>query len=543
MLTSANPCDSSRPLRATLQGKNTSSWALTGLLTRSQWETMSGAIQRELTGRPGYEGIQSALQMVDGNLAMYPDCLDLLLLRGQFLDSLGRDREATDAYIAVLSRDPKHRVALMNYGNQLCMAGSKAEALKVYIEAVGWHPGDPVSRVNLANMFLKLGQMENSRLHFEQALKIDPNNRHAHMGLSLVLPLLGEPEKGTMHRVASFQGQCILSLPYRGERPPVSVLVLISVTGLCVRFRDYLSDHVFKVHMVAAQFYDPRIPLPPHDLVLNAIGDVESDPVALAGAESLLRHTSAPVINQPEAVLTTGRCEIARRLAGIPGVVTAKTVTLTRDVLQSDALCTLLESQGLRYPLLLRTPGCHGGDHFLKADCSNDLPEVLKDLPGDELLVMQYLNGRGSDGQIRKYRVMMVDGRLYPLHLAISENWKIHYFSADMANNPTNRAEDAAFLNNMGGVLGTTAMAALKKIQKTLGLDYGGIDFGLNERGEVLVFEANATMAVIIPDSDSRWDYRRPATQRIYEAVADMLVERSSADRSVIASGVRREGN
>ena len=37
-------------------------------------------------------------------------------------------------------------------------------------------------------------------------------------------------------------------------------------------------------------------------------------------------------------------------------------------------------------------------------------------------------------------------------------------------------------------------------VQAVLGLDYAGIDFGLNPNGEILLFEANATMVVKHPD-------------------------------------------
>ena len=77
---------------------------------------------------------------------------------------------------------------------------------------------------------------------------------------------------------------------------------------------------------------------------------------------------------------------------------------------------------------------------------------------------------------------MMIDGQIYPLHVAISSHWKIHYFTAEMAGDHEHRAEDAAFLENMPGVLGPVAMKALGQIQSTLGLDYGGIDFGLNAK-------------------------------------------------------------
>ena len=124
---------------------------------------------------------------------------------------------------------------------------------------------------------------------------------------------------------------------------------------------------------------------------------------------------------------------------------------------------------------------------------------------------------------------MMVDGLLYPLHLAISQNWKIHYFSADMADRAEHRAEEAEFLADMPGVLGSKAMAALQQVQASLGLDYGGIDFGLNQDGEILLFEANATMVVEQPNVDPRWDYRRAAVERIHDAVRSMFLTSAAA--------------
>jgi len=47
-------------------------------------------------------------------------------------------------------------------------------------------------------------------------------------------------------------------------------------------------------------------------------------------------------------------------------------------------------------------------------------------------------------------------------------------------------------------------MEALAHIQATLGLDYAGIDFGLSDSGELLLFEANATMVVNPPEPDER---------------------------------------
>jgi len=124
---------------------------------------------------------------------------------------------------------------------------------------------------------------------------------------------------------------------------------------------------------------------------------------------------------------------------------------------------------------------------------------------------------------------MIVGDALFALHLAISSDWKVHYFSADMAERPEHRTEEAAFLADMRGVLGSRAVAALSAVKDRLGLDYGGIDFALDRAGNVVVFEANATMIVPPPPPDERWAYRRAPVERIHAAVRTMLHERAVA--------------
>jgi len=318
-------------------------------------------------------------------------------------------------------------------------------------------------------------------------------------------------------------------LPYRGERPPVSLLVLSGTAGGNVPIRHFLDDQIFQTSIIFVEYYDLTTPLPPHRLVFNAIGDPDMEGPALAAAQRVLALTTAPVINRPGTVAATGRSDNALRLSGIPGAVTPGAITLPRGLLAAADAGTTLARHGFEFPLLIRTPGFHMGRHFLRVETVAALPEALNALPGDELTVLRYLDARGADGKVRKYRVMMIDGGLYPLHAAISSQWKIHYFTAEMAENPEHRAEDAEFLENMPGVMGPRAMAALAEIQSRLGLDYAGIDFGLSADGEILIFEANATMVVNPPEPDEKWAYRRPAVERIHAAVRKMLMERSGA--------------
>ncbi len=343
------------------------------------------------------------------------------------------------------------------------------------------------------------------------------------------LTRLGEPQLAKVHQVKAFGQKALFPSSFRGDAEPIPVLLLVSSTGGNTPIEKLLDDRVFQVYVVVADFYDIKNPLPPHRLVINGIGDCDVAAPALHAAEALLALTTGPVLNHPTAVGATGRCANARRWQKVPGVITPVTITFPHALLAGPDGASTLAGYGFTFPLLLRTPGFHGGQHFVQAESAATLAKRLAELRGfggatAEVIAIEYLDARSADNWVRKYRVMMVGGKLYPLHLAISKQWKIHYFSADMRDHAEHRAEEAKFLADMAGVLGAHAMAALERLSATIGLDYGGIDFGLNRDGEILLFEANATMVVERPDRDPCWDYRRAAVELVQAAVRDLLL-------------------
>jgi aromatic-L-amino-acid/L-tryptophan decarboxylase len=478
---------------------------------------------------------ESRLQELEVQIPSDAAAIPLRFERACLLAEVGRTTEARDAYLDVISREPSHRTALNNLGTLLYETGHRTAARTAYAEAVARHPGDAMSHVNLANALAHAlpntqdegGGLAEAREHYEAALRLQPDHAEAHQGLALILAESGDEAGATRHRQMGFEGRPVVALPYRGDRPPVSLLLLAACEGGNIPMRHFLDDRVFQTYIVFVEFYNPATPLPSHRIVFNAIGDADLAAPALAAAQTLMALTTAPVINAPGTVAATGRSDNAQRLSGIPGVIMPGTVTLPRALLAGPNAAATLARHGFEFPLLIRTPGFHTGRHFLRVEAIAELPAALAELPGEHLTVIRYHDARGADGKVRKYRVMMIDSGLYPLHVAISSHWKIHYFTADMADRPEHRAEDAEFLENMAAVLGPRAMAALAEVQSRLGLDYAGIDFGLSASGEILFFEANATMVVNPPEPDEKWAYRRPAVERIYAAVRRMLTARA----------------
>jgi hypothetical protein len=478
---------------------------------------------------------RSRLSLIDRQIATsanmaLPLLVTLRAERAGILHDLGRTLEARSEYLQALELDPAHLPSLLELGHLLVATGNQRAARMVYEEAVRHHPADLTANVNLAAVLLELHEPEAARDLYTTLLERHPGLSQAHCGMYYALTRLGEVEAAEIHRREGFPQLFIKPLPYRGQSAPIPVLLLVSSNGGNMPIEKLLDDTVFQVYVLVTDFYDPHTPLPEHRLVVNGIGDADLAAEALAAAKAILARTTAPVLNSLEAVRATGRLENAARLAATPGLVTARTQLFPNAVLTAPNGAIELAVRGFRFPLLLRAPGFHMGEHFTWVEDAGQLSAAAAALPAAAgLLAMQYLDARGSDGLHRKYRVMMINGRLYPLHLAISAQWKIHYFSADMADRPDHRAEEARFLADMPTVLGAKAMRALTLLEQQLGLDYGGVDFGLSPTGDVLLFEANATMVVEQPAPDPRWDYRRAAVTRIHDAVRTMLLSRAEA--------------
>jgi hypothetical protein len=452
-----------------------------------------------------------------------PTDLDLKAERAGLLAALGQVGLAKAIYLELLTSDPTHFTALNNFGSLLYETDFRTAARTVFTQAVKHHPDQPMAHVNLANLLMYADDPDGAKSHYDAALALDPGNVFAHQRLSELLRDRGDLEGMRRHRRLGFGPAPVCHFPYMGGGKPIALLLLVSTPGADLGWKKLVDDAVFAPTTLVAEFHDPALPLPPHDLIFNTIGDADVSDADLQVAERLLRGSTAPRINAPEKVRATGRLANADRLGRLPGVRAPNMAVMTQGQLSGRDAVETLRAQGFGFPLLLRSPGFHTGRHFARVDASEDLARAVATLPGPDLLAIEYLDARGPDGHACKYRVMLIDGALYPLHMAMSHDWKVHYFTGAMSGNADFQMREARFLTNMGEALGEPAMAALRAIQASLGLDYAGVDFGLDSEGRLLLFEANAVMNIVVPDASPQWDYRRPAIHAAIAAARAMI--------------------
>jgi hypothetical protein len=278
-----------------------------------------------------------------------------------------------------------------------------------------------------------------------------------------------------------------------------------------------LIPEAFKYDRLKLRWQDLRHGLRPDlsrfDVVLNLVSDPDQHPKTLDAAGKLLRGYRGRVINRPEAVLRSTRDLVARRLAGIAGLRVPKVVRLRNP--KPGAASAAAGRAGLAFPLIVRLAGTHTGRivglvedrQALDAACSGR----------GEFILIEFVDFRSDDGLYRKYRLWSFGGATVFRHLAITDGWNIHVTDANsfMFDRPRLIEEEVRLMARTEGDLPDAVHAVFGNVRERLGLDYFGMDFGIDRQGQVVLFEANPTMSffplVVHPRFSFRDGLRAPA--------------------------------
>ncbi len=460
-------------------------------------------------------------------------------------------------------RPPRPKIPYVEYVYEVAantIVAGEADSVRSFLEKLlGGDPRHAQLLWRLADFASRQHNHQAALQIYQHAAMLAPENRELHMGIANAYEDMGDVEAArAVWSSAALRGVVRIHA-YTGTGEPLRLLTIASAVH-AIRYELLVDSSQILNTVLYTQTYNDQDPLPEHDAIFVAIGDVEADSAALEAAKHIIARTAGAVLNHPDQIARTGRREQAQRLRLIEGVRTSHIVSVSRHQLCVPDAAEFVHELGFEFPLLLRSPGFHNGHFFEPVDRPDQLAPVASRLPGEDVLLMSFEDTRSPDGMMRKYRMMCIDGVLYPIHLAISADWKVHYSSSLMRDSAAFRAEEAAYLCNPVTAIGSRAMQALESIAMVTALDYGGIDFGIDATGNVVVFEANTAMGIFMPDDDPRWDYRRervlsrprcrqehdrpPALLRIVDRYADLalVAVQKCTRRGVMVDHRRRIG-
>jgi hypothetical protein len=176
---------------------------------------------------------------------------------------------------------------------------------------------------------------------------------------------------------------------------------------------------------------------------------------------------------------------------------------------------------------LIRPIDSHAGKDLAKIDSLEELRAYLAATSQvDEFYLSAFIDYRNADGYFRKYRIVFVDGVAYPVHMAVSPRWMIHYYNAPMAQNAWMRDEEHVFMRDIGEVFGGLLAGGLRDIAQAIPLDYFGIDCSIASDGRVLLFEASTANIVHLRDPVDLYPYKAQYVPRIIRALERLFDQR-----------------
>ncbi|HTJ92090.1 MAG TPA: hypothetical protein VL424_03145 [Pararobbsia sp.] len=405
------------------------------------------------------------------------------------------------------------------------VAGEPQKAARARVIAQALTERNAPLLCDMATAYLNHAQIAQAEHWYRISLAIDPELAVAHQNLASVLRQQGKPDEADEHLKRAYSRQAVFVEPGREGAPRVLMLCAGSVGNIPIKHLMPDGRYTQIRYFVEYAKESELASVPKHDAVLNVIGDPDASASEHTHLDTLLASTRRRVLNAPAHVARTRRDRLARLLADIEGAVVPATRRIERTAGQS--LADAIEPQALPYPVIVRPAASHGGQGMLLANTRTELEtheaETHALASASVVYATAYHDYRSADGHFRKYRVIFVDREPYPYHLAISPQWLVHYFSADMLKAPEKLDEERRFLEDPQAVLGARAMRILREIGQRLALDYAGIDFSMLPGGDLLVFEANATMLVHPEAPTSPLAHKNGYVQAIVDAFGAMV--------------------
>lgn len=364
------------------------------------------------------------------------------------------------------------------------------------------------------------------------ALQEDPNDAFAMMDLNIVFQLAGEP-----HNALPFMKQALqLQQVYRLQETwgnPLKLLVILTEGVIMDNMPiEFLVEHA--PVQLDALYLGEGIPapseIPEHDLAIIGVCESDAKRPLLQGLQEVVERWPRPVLNHPRSIMQLSRETIGDVVAGIPNLQFARSVRLKRSQLTTswqgnvDHLPSRFkENNGW----IIRPVDSHAGQGLERFFTEDDLQNYLAKADQEEFFIAPFVDYQGVDGCYRKYRIALVDGQAFPVHMAISQRWMVHYLNADMLDNEHHRKEEEAFLSHFDDGFGDRHRGALASLYTRLGLDYVVIDCAETTDGDFLLFEADNGAVVHSMDPVDVFPYKLPAMERIFQAFHEMLFART----------------
>lgn len=356
----------------------------------------------------------------------------------------------------------------------------------------------------------------------------NPQDAYALMDLSTVLQLRGNRDVALAMQAQALELERLYRVPSGASEGDLRLLILMGPGDLMA---NSPLEFILEKSGVAVELLyvtEDRLPeeVPEHDALFIAIAESDLNLALLKRVEDMTRDWPRPVLNRAERIAWMSRDGACALLKGIPDVIMPVTARISRAELEQigssrRSLAEFLENG--EFPIIVRPVDSHAGQGLARLENAAAVVGYMSETKHAEFYIARFVDYRSRDGLFRKYRIVLIEGRPFICHMAISGHWMIHYLNAGMAESAEKRAEEAAFMADFDNGFALRHAVALSSINQRAGLDYLGIDCGETAEGELLIFEIDSCMIVHAVDPVDLYPYKQPQMEKVFSAFVNML--------------------
>ena len=374
----------------------------------------------------------------------------------------------------------------------------------------------------LAGMAFAGADLEPVKAILLTRLSQNENDAAALLDLSIIVQLMGQRQNGISLQSLALGIRQLYHLRPSADPVGIRLLAILSPGDLsennALEFLVEGSDISLDLLYVSPELPFPEA-LPDHDIAIVAVCESDRNRPLLQHIETLVKSWPRPLLCQPDRIARLSRDGACELLHSAPGIVMPVTTRVDRESLQA-----FVKQED--FPVIVRPVDSQKGMGLSRLDGPDSVAAYLNHRPERAFYVAPFVDYRGPDGQFRKYRIVLIDGRPYACHMAISDRWVVHYLSAGMRENAEKRAEEAGFFATFDEDFVRRHHDALLSIARRLELEYVGIDCGETPAGDLLIFEVDSGMTVHAMDPVDIFPYKQPQMRKVFRAFRRMLLDK-----------------
>lgn len=360
------------------------------------------------------------------------------------------------------------------------------EAQEAHALAAGMDPQDTpdgsVLILQAASAFT-LGDLETARQKTE--------------ALSAQLPVLWNRAQATQRATIA-----VLSSAPSYVRTPMAAFNYHYNGNFPSQLAERMSDRFRFVSILAnpwGGFQQPLDPIKPHIVLNNFVNaEVLSTPGTLEAVTEAAGSLAAPVVNPPAAAIQMTRQKNAQRFALIPGITAPRVLRFHYDPQKLEPIVREIVAT-LGTVVIIRTVSHQMGAGTTLCEGPDAIRECLSSMNVAEFYAIEYIASPHKDGLYRQMRMVFVNGAAKLIRADYCDHWNVRARRNPRSQEfyerrPEMMQQANSVVNDPRSWLDAGALARAQSIASMVPLQVFGMDFDINEQGQVVIFEVNATM-------------------------------------------------